>query len=58
MEATISEPTIVGVRSAGETSKLRLQGSSPLLTRFSAAYRYLSLEYKYGNTPDISGRRT
>ena len=58
MEATISEPTIVGVRSAGETSKLPSQGSRSLLTRFSAAYRYLSLKYKYGNTLDISGRRT
>ena len=56
MDATISEPTIVGVRSEGETSKWPSQGSRPLFTRFSAAHPYLSLKYKYGNTLDISGR--
>ena len=57
MEATISEPNIAGVQSSGEPSKLQLQRSG-LLARFSATNLYLSLEYKYGNTPDISGRRT
>jgi hypothetical protein len=58
MEATISEPATAGVRSAGETSKRQSQGSSLLLARFSAAYRYLSLKYKYGKTLNISGRQT
>ena len=58
MEATISEPTIVGVRTASELSELRSQGSSLLLARFSGTYRHLSLEYKYGDTLDISARRT
>jgi len=53
MEATISEPTLVGARSASEAPELRSQGSSLLLARFSGTYRYLSLRYKYGNTLDI-----
>jgi hypothetical protein len=58
MEATISEPNIAGVRSAGEPPKLQSRGASLLLARFSATNLYLSFKYKYGNTPDISGRRT
>ena len=58
MEAAISEPTIVGVRSASEPPELRSQESSLILARFSGTHLYLSLKYKYGNTPDISGRRT
>ena len=58
MEAAISEPTRVGVRSASEPPELGRRGSSALLARFSGLYRYLSLKYKYGNTLDTSARRT
>lgn len=58
MEATIPEPNIAGLRSAGEPAKLQSRGSGLLLARFSATHRYLSLEYKYGNALGISGRRT
>jgi len=58
MEATISEPAIAGVRSVGEAARLQPQGSIALLARSSATFLFLSLKYKYGNTPDISGRQT
>jgi hypothetical protein len=58
MEGTISEPAIAGVRSVGEAARLQPQGSIPILARFSATFLFLSLKYKYGNTPNISGRRT
>ncbi len=58
MEAAISEPTIVAVRSASEPSELRSQGSSLILARLPGTHQYLSLKYKYGNTLDTSARWT
>ncbi|MCU1318306.1 MAG: hypothetical protein JWN63_3628 [Candidatus Acidoferrum typicum] len=57
MEATISEPNVARVQSSDEPSKLQSQGAGLLLARFSATNPYLSLKHKYGNAPDVSGRR-